>query len=174
MPEHGGVFDAGLVAMQHVFKHSDPWIVRHTFTGLTGWLGLVAIALCGLELGGPWVALAAAVGLWLYPRYYGAIYNNPKDIPAAVSFTFVIWATLVLVNRWKRNEASIGASILLGCCIGAAVAIRVTALSWFAVLALLLAGWWVINGAAVWRQRRMLAELTRQFVVAQTIGVSLC
>jgi hypothetical protein len=172
MPQHGGIFDAGIAALQRLFAGADPWLVRHIVTGLCGWLGLVAIALCGFELGGAWVAFVAALGLWLYPRYYGAIYNNPKDVPAAVALTFVLWATLLLVRRWERTPPPLGTAILLGCCIGVAVAIRVNAVTWYAVLAVLAAGWWVANGQRVWRERRLGAELQRQGMTAGAIVIS--
>ena len=175
MPEHGGVFDAGIAALQALFSGADPWLVRHLATGLFGLLGVVAIALCGYELGGGWVAFAAALGLWLYPRYYGAIYNNPKDVPAAATMTFVLWATLLLVKHWRQPEHALRAALLLGVLIGVAAAIRVNAVTWYAVLALLLAGWWVAHGATTWREGRLWSlwsELARQTLVAGAVGAS--
>lgn len=172
MPEHGGIFDAIVAALQHLFAGTDPWLVRRIVTGLTGWLGIVAIALCGYELGGPWVAFVAALGLCLYPRYYGAMYNNPKDIPAAVTLTCVLWATLLLVKHWNHRARMLRSSLLLGCCFGVATAIRVTALTWFAVLTLLLIGWWIVNGKSAWRERRVAAAFARQGVAAGTIAGS--
>ncbi len=175
-PEHGGIFDAWLVAVQDVVKHFsahiNPWLVRHVLTGLAGWVGIIGIALCGFEIGGPWVAFAAAVGLWLFPRYYGSMFNNPKDVPATATFTFVVWATLLLIKHWKRRERALGMSVLLGFFIGAATAIRATALSWFVVRVALLVAWWVLNGRTALRERRIVAELAQQAVVAETIGVS--
>jgi hypothetical protein len=172
MPEHGGIVDAVIASLQLRLVGVDPWLVRHVATGLIGWLGLVAIALCGFELGGPWLAFAAALGLWLFPRYSGAIYNNPKDIPAAVSMTFVLLATLLLLKYWKHRIRALEVSALLGLYLGVATAIRVTALFWFAIMALLLAGWWIANGASVWRERRMAPELTRQGVISGIIGIT--
>ncbi|MGZ6308808.1 MAG: hypothetical protein ACXWP6_20335 [Ktedonobacterales bacterium] len=170
MPEHGGIVDAFIAALQSRFVGTDTWLMRRIISGLIGWLGVVALALAGYELGGSWVAFAAALGLWLYPRYYGAMYNNPKDIPAAVGMTFVLWATLQLVNRWNDRARALRSSVLLGCCLGAATAVRVTALSWFGVLAVLLAGWWIINGKLVLRERRVAAVSRRQGAVAGTIA----
>jgi hypothetical protein len=170
MPEHGGVFDAVIAALQLRLPGIDPWLLRHMVTGLTGWLGVVAIALCGYELGGSWVAFAAALGLWLYPRYYGAIYNNPKDIPAAVTTTLALWATLLLLKYWRQRGRALEVGVLLGLFLGMATAIRVTALMWGGILLILLAGWWVAHGRAAWRERRMVRELAWQGAVGGVIA----
>lgn len=172
MPEHGGIVDAVIAALQSWFPGVDPWLMRRLASGVIGWLGIVAIALCGFELGGPWVALAASVGLWLYPRYYGAMYNNPKDVPATVSLLFVLWATLLLVRFWKQRGRTYEIAILLGCYLGVATAIRITALTWFALLAALLVGWWLMHGRAAWAERRVARELGRQGAVAAVMGVA--
>jgi hypothetical protein len=172
MPEHGGIVDALIVALQSWLGAVSPWLVRRLVSGLVGWLGVVAIALCGYELGGAWVALAAGLGLWLYPRYYGAMFNNPKDIPAAVSLTFVLWMTLLLLRYWPQRLRRIEVSVLLGCSLGAATAIRITALTWFAVLAMLLVGWWLLRGQTAWRERRVTVALARQGGVAGVIAGS--
>jgi hypothetical protein len=170
MPEHGGIFDAIIAALQSRLPGIDPWLLRHTVTGLTGWLGVVAIALCGYELGGPWVAFAAALGLWLYPRYYGAIYNNPKDIPAAVTTTLALWATLLLLRYWRQRGRALEVGVLLGLFLGMATAIRVTALMWLGILLILLVGWWVAHGQGAWRERRIVKELAWQGAVGGMIA----
>ncbi len=175
MPEHGGTFDAGIALAQAALPGVDPWYLRHLLTGLCGLAGVLAIALCGYELGGGWLALLAALGLWLYPRYYGAIYNNPKDVPAAVALIVVLWAALLLVKGWDardRLRRYLRDSAFVGCCIGVATAIRVNAVIWYAILAVLLAGWWLLNGGRVWRERRVRAELVKQASAAAVIGAT--
>jgi hypothetical protein len=172
-PEHGGIFDAFITLVQfHVLPFLDHWLVRHLVTALVGWLGLGAIALCGYELGGGWVAFAAALGLWLYPRYEGAIYNNPKDVPATVTMLVLLWATLLLVKQWDSGKHVWRNGLLVGCSLGVAIAIRANAALWVAVLAALLGGWWLAHGRGVWQERRLRAEATRQGLSAAIIGVS--
>lgn len=172
MPEHGGFFDAMIAAVQQQFPASAHWQVRRIFTALTGLLGIVAIALCGYELGGYWVAFLAALALWLYPRYYGAIYNNPKDIPAAVAMTFVLWAALLLIRQWGRGKYYIRNSILLGFFIGLAASIRVNSVIWYPLLALILVAWWLFQGRRVWQEQRVYLELVKQVIAVGTIGVT--
>ncbi len=172
MPEHGGIFDAFIAVVQQTFPPADHWQVRHLITALSGLVGIVAIALCGYELGGYWVAFLAALALWLYPRYYGAMYNNPKDIPAAVTMTFILWAVLVLIKQWDQSQRFIRNSILVGFCIGLAAAIRVSAVSWYLILPLLLIAWWVLQGKRVWQGKRVRVELVKQGIAASVIGTT--
>lgn len=172
MPEHGGIFDAFIAAVQHAFPPADHWQVRRIITALSGLVGIVAIALCGYELGGYWVAFLAALGLWLYPRYYGAIYNNPKDIPAAVTMTFILWAALVLIKQWDQKRRFIRNSILVGFCIGLAASIRASAVSWYLILSLLPIAWWFLRGKRVWQEKRVRAELVKQGIAASAIGIT--
>ena len=171
MPEHGGIFDAVVAATQDAFPHTDHWIVRHLVTALTGLLGLVAIALSGYELGGYWAAFLAALALWLYPRYYGAIYNNPKDVPAAVTTLFVMWAALLLIRQWGEGKHVIRNSILLGVCLGIAVAVRATAVIWYLILGLLVL-WWLFRGRCVWREKLACREFMRQLTAAIIGGIT--
>ena len=170
MPEHGGIFDAIVVAVQQQFPPADHWHVRRIVTALTGLLGVVAIALCGYELGGYWVAFLAALALWLYPRYYGAIYNNPKDIPAAVTTMFVLWAALLLIKQWRQKKHLFRNSALLGVWIGVAASIRVTAVIWFLILGLVALGWWLQQGRQVFQKKLVRPELLRQGVATAIIG----
>ncbi|MGO8951145.1 MAG: hypothetical protein ACLQUY_26525 [Ktedonobacterales bacterium] len=177
MPEHGGIFDTVVAAVQYILHVSNPnsntaVLIRHTLNGLCGVAGLVGIALCGYELAGAWVAFVAALGLWLYPRYYGAIYSNPKDVPAAVTLIFVLWATLLLIRVWNQPQRARRVSLLLGFFLGLAAAVRVTALIWFAVLTVLLAAWWLFNGADVRRASKLRAELVKQGILVSIIGIS--
>jgi hypothetical protein len=172
MPQHGGIVDVIIASIQFRLPGVDPWLVRHILTGLIGWLGIVAIALCGYELGGPWIAFVAGLALWLYPRYEGAIYNNPKDIPAAVAMTFVLWATMQLPKYWTSRRRTIEVAVLIGAFLGMATAIRVSSIIWFGLLALIVAGWWAIHGAAAWRARRVWRELAWQGAVAGTIAAT--
>src|SRR5437660_1715400 len=112
---------------------------RAVMTGLAGVTGVLAIALCGFELGGWWAAFLAALGLWLYPRFFGAIFNNPKDIPFASVTALALWAILLLVRRWPMKQSYlIKNAVLVGFLIGLAISLRIVAIFWYPVLLLLL------------------------------------
>ncbi len=161
MPEHGAIFEVIVALAQQTFGH--PWHTRAVVTGLAGVVGVLAMALCGYELGGWWAALLAAWGLWLYPRFFGAIFNNSKDIPFTSATALVMWAMLLLVRQWEMNVGYlIRNSVLVGFLIGFAIAIRITALFWYPVLLLLLVGWWICDGWRAWQECRIVKNLAKQ------------
>jgi hypothetical protein len=146
LPQHGPFAETVIAVVQRLT--GEDWTTRGIVTGIFAVLGVLFVALCGLELGGWWVALLAATGLAFYPRYFGAMFNNSKDIPFAAAMTLVLYLALRLVRRWDEpGRAWVGASVAVGAAIGAAASMRVVALGWFVVLLLLAAGRW-------WRTRR--------------------
>lgn len=172
MPEHGGIFDAAVSFIQRMFPPQDHWYVRRIVTALTGLTGLVAIALCAYQLGGPWAAFLAALALWFYPRYYGAIYNNPKDVPAVVTMTLTLWGALLLTRHWEQGRRYLGYSVLVGFFIGLAASIRVTSVIWYAILMVIAVAWWLLRGRRIWREGRVRSELIKQFIAAIIIGLT--
>jgi hypothetical protein len=172
VPEHGYIFDALITAVELKFPSADHWHVRRIIIALSGLLGILAIALCGYELGGCWVAFLAALALWLYPRYYGVIYNDAKDVPAAVTTMFVLWVALLLMKQWDQKKRYLRNSILVGFCIGLAASIRVTAVIWYLILGLIALAWWLLQGKRVWQEKRVRAELVKQGISTILIGIT--
>ncbi|HEX7736224.1 MAG TPA: hypothetical protein VF458_15335 [Ktedonobacteraceae bacterium] len=167
-PQHGAVFDAVVAAVQWIWR--DQWPVEAVLIGLTGVLSVVAIGLCGLELGGWWFALLAALSLWLYPRFFGAILNNPKDIPFTMANTFVLWSVLLLLKQWGEGNKYTRNSLLVAFFLGIAIAIRVNAVVWYAILALLLIGWWLLNWPMARKEGKLKRALQQQGTAAGAIG----
>jgi len=161
IPEHGAAFEVIVALAQQTFGY--PWHTRAVITGLSAVVGIIGMALCGFELGSWWGAFLAALGLWLYPRFFGAIFNNSKDIPFTSATALVLWAVLLLVRRWKlRWRYLIGNTILAGFLIGFAIAIRIPALFWYVILFFLLAGWWIFYGSRVIREEKVVDHLLKQ------------
>ncbi len=165
---HGAIFEVIVAEAQHIF--AQPWHTRAVVNGLAAFVGVVAIALCGLELGGWWAAFLAALNLWLYPRFFGAMFNNSRDIPFTSVMLLVLWAVLILVHQWEMQRKFIINSILLGFFIGFAAAVRVNAILWYVILMLLLAGWWMHYGLRVFRKKQVMANLGKQASAAVIIA----
>ncbi|NUT32907.1 MAG: hypothetical protein HOV79_07515 [Hamadaea sp.] len=168
MPQHGAAYETIVALVQHFT--GEQWHTRSVVGGITGLIGILAIALCGRELAGPWGAFTAALGLALYPRYVGSMFNNSKDIPFAVAMIIALWLVLRLVRRWQEPGRRSGVldGALAGAAIGFAAAIRVNAMAWFAILALLVAAYWLRRRPTGARAVR--AELARQAGTLLVIG----
>ena len=168
MPQHGPFFE-GLVAIaQGIF--GNELTTRAIVTGLGGVAGVVAIMLCGYVLGGEWLALIAGLFLWLYPRYYGSMWNNSKDIPLAAAMTLVLWAILRLAAQWQSRRRLVRNSLILGLLLGIAISIRVAGLVWFIVLVLLALGWWLTHLNREYLKTRGGMLLKKQVLAALLIG----
>lgn len=172
VPEHGGIFNGFVSLVQHLFPPIDHWSVRQLVTAFSGLAGVIIIALCGYELGGYWMAFLAALALWLYPRYYGAIYNNPKDIPDTAATALVIWAGLLFMRRWGEKKHRWRYSMLLGICIGLSSAIRVNSIIWLPIFACMLLVWWLTYGRSVHQAGQVRQELLQQLLSGTIISMT--
>ena len=166
--QHGAIFEVIVAEAQDTF--GQHWHTRAVVNGLAGVVGIIAIALCGFELGGWWGAFLAALSLWLYPRFFGAIFNNSKDVPFTSAMTLVLWATLVLVRQWGTNWRYIINCILVGFFIGLAAAVRVSAIIWYPILALLPVGWWLRYGRRAFGEKKWAWNLWKQVSAAAIIA----
>jgi 4-amino-4-deoxy-L-arabinose transferase-like glycosyltransferase len=171
MPQHGPFFETVVAIAESAT--GERWTTRAVVTGVAALLGVVAIALCGFELGGWWMAFLAAVGLVLYPRYSGAMFNNSKDVPFAAAMILVLWLALRLVRRYRQGRAYLLDASLVGLAIGVAASIRVVAVIWYALFALLFIGWWFRHAAVARAQGTWRTLLARQAIAAGLVaGVS--
>src|SRR6202022_4593990 len=84
---------------------------------------IVACWKIGNFVAGPKAALLAAVLIVLTPRYYGAMFNNPKDLPFAVGYAWSLYYLLRIVPHLPRIPT--GLSVKLGLAIGMTLAVRV-------------------------------------------------
>lgn len=88
----------------------DPYLGWHLFNALVGCAGLLGIHRLGESLWSRRVGTLAMAILALAPRYYGAIFNDPKDVPFAATFIWAAWALVRLLRRpTVRNAALCGA-----------------------------------------------------------------
>ncbi len=98
---YGGLFDMVAVALQHVLP-IDAYHVRHLLCGLIGTLGVVGARQLGKQVGGSRVGFLVAAMLALSGSWYGAIFNNTKDIPFAVGMTWMLYLTCRMLGDLPR------------------------------------------------------------------------
>jgi 4-amino-4-deoxy-L-arabinose transferase-like glycosyltransferase len=171
MPQHGPFAETVIAAVQRLT--GEDWTTRSVVTGAFAILGVLAVALCGYELGGWWAAFLSAAGLALFPRYLGAALNNSKDVPFAAAMTFVLWAVLRLMRRWDEpTRDQVWASAGIGVAIGAAASIRVVGVIWYPILGLLAIGWWLRHPSALRQRKAGLAALGNQAMSGLIIGIT--
>ena len=167
--EHGAIVDVIIAEAQRVF--GNQWQTRAIVTGLFAFLGIVAIALCGFELGGWWAAFLAALSLWLYPRFFGAMFNNAKDVPFTSAMILVLWVVLLFARQWDTKRKYLFNSVLLGFLIGFAEAVRIVAIFWYVIIGVLFVGWWLYNGRDTIKEKLVLANLGKQTLAGTLIAV---
>ena len=98
---YGGLFDMVAVALQHALPFGT-YDTRHLLCGLVGVLGIVGTWRLAREIGGPRIGFIAAALLALTASWYGAMFNNTKDIPFAVGMTWLLYLTCLLIGDLPR------------------------------------------------------------------------
>jgi hypothetical protein len=130
---YGGLFDIIAVALAH-FAPLDPYDLRHILCAMTGIGGIAASAATARLMAGPRAGLIAAVALSLCGAWYGAMFNDTKDIPFAAA---MMGATLFLVRLARALPAPRGLDVAaFGLFAGAALGVRSLGLLMFVYLAL--------------------------------------
>jgi Dolichyl-phosphate-mannose-protein mannosyltransferase len=136
---YGGLFDT-LAAPFNIWHHKL-YECRHLFNALFGLIGLIGCWKVGRFIGGPAVGFLSTLLLVITPRYYGAMFNNPKDIPFAIGY---IWSIYYILQFSKQlPDVSPRVNLRLGLAIGATLATRVGGLILFGYLGLAVAIWFV-------------------------------
>jgi dolichyl-phosphate-mannose-protein mannosyltransferase len=121
---YGGLFDMLAVALQSLSPF-DEYETRHLLCGLVGVLGVVGTWRLARELAGPRAGFLAVALLALTSSWYGAMFNNTKDIPFAVGMVWMLYFICRIAAHLPRPPAS--AVIWFGVALGLTLGIRVGA-----------------------------------------------
>jgi hypothetical protein len=136
---YGGLFDT--LAAPFNMWHHKLYECRHLFNALFGLLGLIGCWKVGRFVGGPAVGFLSTLLLVITPRYYGAMFNNPKDIPFAIGYIWSIYYILQFSRQLPDVSARV--NLRLGLAIGATLATRVGGLILFGYVGLVVTIWFV-------------------------------
>ncbi|MCZ6631893.1 MAG: tetratricopeptide repeat protein [bacterium] len=122
LERYGGLFETLAYPFTQLLPFST-FDTRHLINALIGLSGILAAYRLGIALGSPALGLLAALFLLLTPRYYGHMFNNPKDLPFAVFYLWSIYAMVLCLNdlpglSWKRIG---GTGLALGLALGTRV-----------------------------------------------------
>lgn len=137
---YGGFFDLIAATLEHILP-IWVWDMRHLFSALLGFMGILGTYKIAHLLGGERAGFLAAFLLILTGAWSGAMFTHTKDIPFA---TFMVWALYYTARvALALPKPSPSLSLKLGIAIGGALGIRIGGA--FAVIYLLLvlalAGW---------------------------------
>ena len=119
---YGGFFDT-LAFWFNVISPLGRYETRHLLNALIGLIGIVGCWRVGRLLGGPAAGFWAAALMALAPRYYGQMFNNPKDVPFAVGYIWALYYLLRSLPHLPRVPRDI--TVKLGMVIGLALGVRI-------------------------------------------------
>ena len=122
-------FDFFTAVFNEVFGIEKEFEVRHLFNALSGWLLILFTGLIAKEVLG-WRAAVIAIFLaFISPRLMGHSWNNPKDIPFAMTYVFGFYYIMKYVTNinnltWKHKfMAALGIGLAIGIRIGGLILI---------------------------------------------------
>jgi hypothetical protein len=121
---YGGLFDL-IAAIIEPFSPLSDFDTRHLLSAIFGVLGIVATWRLARLLAGPRAGLWAVILLVLCPPFYGAMFNNTKDIPFATGMTWMLYLSCRLVASLPRPPWRL--VVWLGLAAGASLGLRVGA-----------------------------------------------
>lgn len=122
-----GLFDLPLALARQVYSGPDYWL-GHVWCAGFGLLGVAGAMALARRLGGVNAGLLAGVLLVLFPRYWGHLFINPKDIPFAATYVWGLWALAgALANKPRESRSA----LLFGALAGACMSVRIGGLLLF-------------------------------------------
>ncbi|MBL8670994.1 MAG: glycosyltransferase family 39 protein [Alphaproteobacteria bacterium] len=119
---YGGLFDMAVHLLAPVVP-IDAWDLRHLLSGLAGVAGIAGAWRVARLLAGPRAGFLAAALLALTASYYGAMFNNTKDVPFAASMIWLVYCMCRIAAELPRPRLRDVA--LAGVVLGLALGIRV-------------------------------------------------
>jgi hypothetical protein len=121
---YGGLFDL-VTAVLLPISPFEEYETRHLLCALIGVLGIAGTWRYARLLAGPRAGFLAAALLALSGVYYGAMFNNTKDVPFATGMVWTLYFATRILDRLPNPRLS--AVLKFGIVLGLTLAIRVGA-----------------------------------------------
>jgi hypothetical protein len=122
---YGGLFDLAVALLVPVSPFEE-YETRHLLCAIVGVLGIAGTWRLGRLLAGPRAGFLAAVMLALSGVYYGAMFNNTKDVPFAAGMVWTIYFATRMALQFPKPRRS--AVLKFGVALGLSLGIRVGAI----------------------------------------------
>ena len=129
---YGSSFDVVTAAFNRAFNIENEYEWRHVLNSLTGWLLIVFCGLLAVKIKGWRAGLLAMFLVFVSPRILGHTWNNPKDIPFAMSY--IIGLYFILNYLRNLHQIKFKHVLLVAMAIGLSIGIRIGGLLLFAYL----------------------------------------
>lgn len=129
---YGSSFDVVTAAFNRIFNIENEYEWRHVLNSLTGWLLIVFCGLLAVKIRGWRAGLLAMFLVFVSPRILGHSWNNPKDIPFAMSY--IIGLYYILNYLRNLHQIKFKHVLLVAMAIGVSIGIRIGGLLLFAYL----------------------------------------
>ena len=132
---YGGAFDS-LVALARKVSPFPRFETRHFINALIGLLGIVGCWRLTRSVSGASAAFWATVLLVVTPRFYGHMFNNPKDIPFAVGYVWSVYYLVIASRQLPKVTIATAAklAVVIGLTMGVRVGGLILLLYWGAIL----------------------------------------
>ncbi|WP_245593465.1 glycosyltransferase family 39 protein [Azospirillum halopraeferens] len=142
---YGGLFDLTVAALLPVSPFAE-YDTRHLLCAAIGIIGIAGAWRLARRLGGPRAGFLAAALLALTGVYYGAMFNNTKDVPFAAGMVWALYfATCILDQAPRPRRTTV---LKFGLVLGLTLATRVGGVLAVGYLGLGLLALWVL----AWRR----------------------
>ena len=155
---YGGLFDLAATALA-VGLPLPEYDTRHLLSALSGIVGIAGAGRLATLLGGTRAGFLAVALLALTGSYYGAMFNNTKDIPFAAGMIWTLYYAVRLIPELPRP--GIGLVLKFGAVFGLAIGIRV---------GVLMMPVYLLAGVLIWAWDRAREEGTGPAVAARDVG----
>lgn len=162
---YGGIFD-GIAAMcVDIFSIQDEFFFRHFLNTLFGLLTILYSGLIVYALTQSWVW--ASLGLFflvLTPRFYGEMFNNPKDIPFAAGYIISIFYILRFLNEFEKPKWGTVFGLAMGVAISVGVRIGgILVIAYFGLTYIM----------SAWMRYKLNLSLLKTSMIRAVIGIGL-
>ncbi len=160
---YGALFDSVAALLVRV-SPLGPFETRHLVNALVGLAGILGLWKMTRLVGGGGAAALAAAMLFFEPNYFGHMFNNPKDIPFAVGYTWSLYFITRCIGQLHQVPWRL--QLLTGLAIGLTLGVRIGGLLLLVYLAAvvllaLVRPSWAGEAAAAGTARERLSGLAR-------------
>jgi tetratricopeptide (TPR) repeat protein len=164
---YGGFYDGIAAMLIDIFNPKDEFLVRHYWNLIFGFAGLIFGGLLAKEFAGWRAAFIAVIFMVFTPRFFGEIFNNPKDIPFATGYLAALLCTVKWLKALDTDTLNWKKTIWLGLSIALAISVRVGGILVIAYLGMFyLAEMYRIKGFGT----KLFGKSMKHIIVAVVIG----